>query len=147
MTLRSPRERAFQTICFEAGGLIVAAPLYALVTGSTGDESLAVVLALSAAVMLWSPLHNTAWDWVEFRRTGRVASDRPQAQRVLHALSHEVTSLVVTLPLLMWMGGHDMRTALLLDLGLTVFYAGYAYVFHIVYDRLRPLPAPLAGRP
>lgn len=139
MTLRSPRERILQTVCFEIGGLALATPLYAALTGTHGSEGLAVVAVLALAVMIWSPLHNSLWDWIEHRRTGRVASDRPQAQRIAHALSHEVTSLVVTLPVLMILGGHDLWTALLLDLGLTLFYAGYAYVFHVIYDRLRPV--------
>jgi uncharacterized membrane protein len=139
MTLRSPRERVLQTFCFEAGGLLLVTPAYALLTGSTHGEGLLVIAALALAVMIWSPLHNSLWDWVEYRRTGRVASDRPQAQRIAHALSHEATTVVVTLPLLMILGGHDFWTALLLDLGLTLFYAGYAYIFHVFYDRLRPV--------
>lgn len=142
MTLRTPRERFLQTVCFEIGGLALATPLYAVLTGTHGSEGLAVVVVLALAVMIWSPLHNGLWDWIEHRRTGRVASDRPHVQRIAHALSHEATSLVVTLPVLMVLGGHDLRTALLLDLGLTLFYAGYAYVFHVIYDRLRPVHPP-----
>lgn len=144
MTLRSPRERVLQTACYEIGGLLLATPIYALVVGTGGEEGALVIGVLAIAVLLWSPLHNALWDWVEHRRTGRVASDRPQAQRVLHALSHEATALIVTLPILMILGGHDLWTALMLDIGLTVLYAGYAYVFHIVFDQLRPVrPRPL----
>jgi uncharacterized membrane protein len=71
--------------------------------------------------------------------SGRVASDRPQKWRVVHAVSHEATTVVVTLPILVWLGGHGWGEALLLDLGLTVLYAVYAYGFHLVYDRLRPV--------
>lgn len=139
MTLRSPRERLLQTFCFEAGGLLLVTPAYAVLTGSTQGEGLVVIAALALAVMIWSPIHNSLWDWVEHRRTGRVASDRPQVQRIVHALSHEATTVVVTLPLLMLLGGHDFWTALLLDLGLSLFYAGYAYVFHVIYDCARPV--------
>jgi len=149
MALRSPRERIFQTLCFEAGGLAAAAPVYSLMVGAEAGDGFIVIAAIAVAVMIWSPLHNTLWDWVEHRRTGRVASDRPQVQRVLHALSHEVTSLVLTLPIMMILGGHDLRTALLLDLGLTLFYTGYAYVFHMIYDWARPVHprAPQEVRP
>ena len=143
MTLRSPRERLLQTVCFEIGGRALATPLYALFTGTHSQDGLIVVAALAVAVMVWSPIHNSLWDRIEFRRTGRVASDRPQVQRVVHAVSHELTSLIVTLPVLMYLGGHDLWTALLLDIGLTLFYAGFAYAFHLIYDRIRPVrPAP-----
>lgn len=148
MTLRSPRERALQTICYELGGLLLAAPLYALVTGTGSSDGFLMIAALAVAVMIWSPIHNTVWDMVEFRRTGRVASERPQAQRILHAVSHELTTVFVTLPLLMWLGGHGFWAALVLDVGLTVFYTAYAYLFHIAYDRLRPVrPFGMEVRP
>jgi uncharacterized membrane protein len=65
---------------------------------------------------------------------------------VVHAISHEATTLVVTLPILMGLGGLTFWTALVVDLGLTLLYTGYAYVFHNVYDRLRPMrPQPAGG--
>lgn len=146
MSLRSPRERALQTIAYEVGGLILAIPLYLVYTGGGTGEGALVMAALSVAVLIWSPLHNTAWDWLEWRRVRRLASDRPQRWRALHAVSHEATTVAVTLPILVWLGGHGWLEALVLDLALTLLYAGYAYVFHNVYDRLRPVaPAPVAG--
>jgi uncharacterized membrane protein len=140
MRLRSPRERSVQTLCYEAGGLLLPVPLYLFYSGQETGAGALLMLALSGAVMIWSPAHNTIFDWADLRLSGRVASDRPQAWRVVHAISHEVTTVVVTLPILIWMGGHGLREALLLDLGLTLLYALYAYGFHLVYDRLRPVP-------
>ncbi|MFM2355921.1 MAG: hypothetical protein RLZZ528_1657 [Pseudomonadota bacterium] len=144
MSLRSARERVFQTLCFEVGGLLVATPLYALVVGASGGESLLVVAAMSVAVMIWSPLHNTAFDWAEWRLAGRVASDRPQKWRIIHAMSHELTAMAVTLPILLGPGGLGFGEAVLADLGLTALYTAYAYGFHMVFDRLRPV-RPRAG--
>jgi uncharacterized membrane protein len=39
----------------------------------------------------------------------------------------------------MWLGGHTMREALAVNLSLTLFYVGYAYVFHLLFDWLRPV--------
>ena len=143
MSLRSPRERAIQTIAYEAGGLCLSVPLVALCGGGTVGQALGLMLALSGAVLVWSPIHNTVFDWLDLRLTGRVASDRPQCWRLVHAASHEATTVVVTLPVLVWLGGLPVGAALLADLGLTLLYAVYAYVFHLVYDRLRPV-RPLA---
>lgn len=139
MTLRSPRERAIQTLAYEAGGLCLSVPLVALFGGGTTGEAFGLMLALSVAVLVWSPIHNTVFDWVDLRLSGRVASDRPQRWRLVHAASHEATTVVVTLPILIWLGGLGLWAALLADLGLTLLYAAYAYVFHLVYDRLRPV--------
>jgi uncharacterized membrane protein len=141
MRLRSPRERFLQTLCYEAGGLLLSVPLYLLYSGHAAGEGARLMLALSLAVMIWSPIHNTVFDWLDLRLSGRVASDRPQKWRVVHAMSHEATTVVLTLPILVWLGGHGWREALVIDLGLTGFYAGYAYGFHLIYDRLRPVQA------
>ncbi len=87
MALRSARERACQTLAYEIGGLAIAAPLYSLIFGSGPGEGFALVAALAVAVMIWSPIHNTAFDWVEWRIAHRVASDRPHRWRVVHAIS------------------------------------------------------------
>ncbi len=139
MTLRTVQERVIQTLAYEAGGLIVATPIYALVFGTGAGESALLLVVVSIAVMIWSPIHNTLFDLVEWRRVRRVASSRPHLHRVLHALSHEATALVVTMPILMILGGLGFVEALLADIGLTIVYTLYAYVFHWVYDRLRPV--------
>ncbi len=89
--------------------------------------------------MVWSPIHNTLFDWADGRLSGRLASDRLHRWRVVHAASHEVTSMLVTLPLIVAMTGLGIKEALALDVGLTLFYAAYAYVFHLVFDLVRPM--------
>ena len=39
----------------------------------------------------------------------------------------------------MIVGGHGFWEAVAVDIGLTLFYTAYAYVFHMVFDRLRPV--------
>ncbi len=141
MTLRSPQERMFQTLMFEAGGLCLAVPAYMVAMAGDAGHGALLMAALSVAVMLWSPLHNTAFDLMDLRLSGRVASERPQRLRVLHALSHEVSSVAVTLPIMVLAGGHTVAEALSLNLMLTLLYAAYAYVFHLAYDRVRPIDA------
>jgi uncharacterized membrane protein len=139
MPLRSARERIYQTLAFESGGLVMATPLYGLVFDQSTHQSLTVLVSLSLAVMLWTPLHNTLFDIADLHLSGRVASARPHRLRLFQALSQEVSALVVTLPLIMILGGHGLGEALMLDFGLTLFYAAYAYLFHILYDWLRPV--------
>lgn len=139
MSLRSLHERAVQTVAFELGGIVIATPLYALIFSAPFGGSLTLVLALAVAMMLWSPLHNTVYDIIDLRLSGRVASDRPHGWRILHAISHEATSLIVTVPILVTLGGHSPFEAILVDLGLTALYVVYAYSFNILYDRLRPV--------
>jgi uncharacterized membrane protein len=143
--LRSMRERVLQALAFEAGGLLLVAPLYALVFQTTAHQSITLLLVLSVMVLTWSPLHNSLFDVVELRLTGRSASERPHSLRLVHAASLEITAVAFSLPAVMWLGGHDLYTALAVDVGLTLAYAIYAYGFHIVYDRLVPVGAAAAA--
>jgi uncharacterized membrane protein len=140
--VRSSRERLIQTLWFEGVGLLGVAPLFAWATGSTGAESFVVVAAVSVAVMLWAALYNTVFDRIEYQRTGRVASDRPHRLRTLHAIGLEVSSVVVTTPLIWALTDLGWWGALVADLGLAAAYTVYSYGFHWAYDRLRPVRAP-----
>lgn len=139
MALRSFHERVLQTLAYELGGIVLVTPLYVSVFGSSGGQSVLVMISLSIATLIWFPLHNTAFDWIDLRLTGRLASDRPDRLRLLHALSHEVSVCVLTTPLLMWLGGHSFAEAILVDLALTSAYSAYAYGFHRVFDHFRPV--------
>lgn len=137
--LRGARERVIQTLCFEGLGLALVVPLYAWVAGAGVGDSLAMIAAVSVVVMAWSALFNTIFDIVERRRIGRVASDRPHGLRTLHALAHETSAVVVSCPVIYAMTPLSWGEAVLADLGLTLVYAGYAYLFHLAFDRLRPV--------
>jgi uncharacterized membrane protein len=139
MTLRSPKERLFQTLCFEAGGLLLSIPSYLAYSDHGAAEGTLVILAMTAAVLIISPLHNALFDTADLRLTGRVASDRPKVWRMVHAVSHELSTMILTLPILVALGGHGWGEALMLDLGFTALYMLYAYVFYLIYDHLRPI--------
>ena len=128
-----------QTLCFEAGGLLLVAPLYALVAGAGAAESFLLIAVLALVVMGWSAAFNTAFDLVEHRQTGRVASDRPVRLRVLHAVLHEASAVVVTWPVIVALTDLSWGAALVADIGLTAVYAAYGYAFHRVYDAWRPV--------
>lgn len=139
--LRDWRERVRQTLWFEGVGLLLVAPAYALLSGRGAGESLGLIAALSLTVTLWAALFNTAFDRLEWRLQRRVASDRPPRWRALHAVLHEATAVAVSCPVIVTLTGLGWLDALLLDLALTAVYTLYAYAFHCVYDRLRPVRA------
>lgn len=143
MTLRSPRHRIAQTAAFEASGLAIVVPAHAALFGASATESAVTLTLVTLAVLIWSPLHNTVFDRLEFRRTGRTACRRPARLRIVHALSHEISALAVTVPLLIWIGGHSLTEIAVLNLGLTLFYTGWTALFHKAWDTL----FPVAGRP
>jgi uncharacterized membrane protein len=139
--LRSRRERALQTLCFEALGLTLVSPLFAWFADASSGDSLRVLAALSVAVMCWSALYNTLFDLADLLCTGRVASERPRGLRLVHAIGLETTATLVTWPLLVWLTPLGWLDALAAELGLTAAYAAYGYCFHLGFDHLRPVRA------
>jgi uncharacterized membrane protein len=147
MALRSARERVVQTLWFEGVGLGLIAPLYAAFGGAGAGESFVMVAAVALVVMAWAALFNTAFDAVEWRLTGRVASARPQCLRLVHAVSFELTAMLVTVPVIHALGHMSWLQALQTDVTLTLAYMAYGYAFHRVYDHWRPVRTDVSGRP
>ena len=139
MTLRSFRERVVQTGSFELIGIAFVSPVYALITGTSMAHGVAIIAALSVAILIWSPIFNTVFDVTDRHFTDRLACKRPHRLRILHAVMHEVSAILITCPLLMAIGGHSLGEALAFNLGLTITYSVYTYIFHMAYDRLRPV--------
>jgi uncharacterized membrane protein len=141
--LRNLRERVIQTLWFELLGLALVAPLFAYFSGPTVGESftLLLVLALALVVTLWSGFYNSAFDLAELRLAGRVASDRPHRWRAVHTIGLETSAIAMTLPLVVAFTSLGWQEALVADIGLTLAYVAYGYVFHLAFDRLRPVHA------
>lgn len=142
MALRTFKERVLQGIFYQFGVLTLASPLFAALFGVTVGSSAQIIIAVALAETLWSPLHNLAFDRMEWRRLACKASDRSTLWRMAHAASHEVTSMVATTPAIMLVSGQGFAAALMMDLGLVAFCTGYVFVFHLLYDRIRPVRQP-----
>jgi uncharacterized membrane protein len=139
MTQRTPCERVVQTALYEAGGLALATPLFALAFGTGVGHSFLVLAALAGAVILIGPLHDSFFDRIEWHLTARSASRRPHRLRLLHAVTHELAGLAISLPLLMVLADLTFWEAALAELGLTALYVAYAYAFFYAYDLIRPV--------
>ena len=137
--IRDTRERIIQTVAYELAGLVLVVPFFAAFTQSTRTTSLMILCILAALVMAWSAIHNTVFDYIEWRFTARLASDRSALWRVIHAVSLELTAVMVTLPVLIWTLKIPWTDALILDLSITVVYIVYSYIFHQLFDLLRPV--------
>ncbi len=139
--LRSLADRLRQILLFELGGLLLVTPPFVWLTGTPAAESLALLAILALIAAVWNGAYNTAFDWVEGRRTGRTADRRPFMLRCLHACGFEGGLLLLTLPVIVAWTGMGWLPALLADLGLALAYTLYALLFNLGYDRLFPIPA------
>lgn len=139
MSTRNVRERIRQTLWFEALGIAIFTPALALLSSSSSQTSLGIMIALSAAAVVIMAVYNHAFDLIEFRLTGRAASARPQKLRLIHAALLEAVIAVATVPIIKYGLQIEWIQAVTADMALLVAYAAYGYFFHMVYDRLRPV--------
>ena len=139
VALRDTHERLIQTLWFEGIGIVLVSPLYGFVVGASMQESLLLLLAVSLAMMAWSACFNTVFDWFEACKARRCASARPPRWRIVHAILFETTSTLVTWPLIVALTDLGWTAALAADLLLSLTYVLYGYVFHLGFDRLRPV--------
>jgi len=144
MNLRPLSERLLQAAVFEAVGLAIVVPAYALVFGAAGHAALATFALVTFAALSGAPLHNAAFDRIEWHLTGRPACRRPARWRAVHAVTHEISLLALTIPIFAAFG-HCAAEILALNIGLTGFYVVYTAAFHAAWDRLRPVGSAIAA--
>ena len=139
--LRSLPDRLRQIALFELGGLVLVTPPFAWLSGVPVADSIGLLAVLALIAAVWNGAYNTAFDWIEGRRTGRSADRRPWLGRALHAVGFEGGLLLLTLPAIVAWTGLDWLTALIADIGLAAAYVAYAFVFNLAYDRAFPIAA------
>lgn len=97
--------------------------------------SVSVVVSIIAVV--WNLIWNTLFEWWEVRQVVRGRSWR---RRIAHAVGFEGGLALLTVPLLAWWLSIGLLEALLLDIGLLIFFLIYTFVFAYFFDRIFGLP-------
>ena len=134
--LTSPKqlpERVAHALAFEVIALLVCAPLFSWLMGTTLAAMGALTLAVSAIAAVWNVVYNAGFDRLErrlgFRRSFRV--------RLLHTLGFEAGLVLAAVPLAAVWLGITLWQALMLDAGLLLFFVPYTLAFNWAYDGLR----------
>ena len=130
---KSLTERVAHALAFEAIALLICAPLFSWIMGTTLAAMGALTLAISAIAALWNVVYNAGFD----RLQARWWFERTFTVRVLHALGFECGLLLVAVPLAAVWLGISLWQALLLDAGLLLFFLPYTLGFNWLYDLSR----------
>ena len=102
--------------------------------GSSGG----LAVGSSLIAVLWNLVFNHFFERWERRQPTR---GRSPARRVAHAIGFEGGLLLWLVPFIAWWLGVSLWHALLMDLGLLLFFLVYTFVFTWVFDRVIGLPA------
>jgi len=139
--LRSPAERLLHATTFELIALVICSPTLAWIMDTPLAQMSALTLAISLIAMAWNMGFNAAFDRLQQRWGFR----RNLTARVAHAVIFELGLIVAVVPLAAWWLGISLWQALLLDIGVLLFFLPYAIAFNWAWDVLRPpRPAPAA---
>ena len=141
--MRTTADRIRHAILFEIFGLLLITPLASFATGHGLGEIGVIAIIASLLAMGWNYVYNLAFDHGMVKVRGSV--EKTVVIRVFHALFFELGLLVVMLPFIAWFLGISVWEALLMDIGIALFYMVYAYVYNWIYDRVFPVPA-LSGQ-
>ena len=71
--------------------------------------------------------------------------DRSLRRRIAHAIGFEGGLIAFLVPVFAWWLGVSLWDALVMDLGLVVFFLVYTFVFNWAFDAVFGLPASAAG--
>lgn len=130
---RSIKERLFHALLFEVLAIGISAPLAAWITGQT-MLSMGILTAVIATIaVLW----NMTYNWLFDNAQNRYKFERNLWVRVIHSIGFELGLIVAVIPLVAWWINTSLLHALILDIGLVLFYLPYAFFFNLAYDKVR----------
>lgn len=133
LTNRSMAERIMHSVLFEVLALAICTPFLAWLLDRPVGHMGAMTLVFSLIAMLWNMFFNILFDMAQ--RT--MGFYRGFWVRVSHALLFEAGLTLLLVPLAAWWLSISLLAALLLDIGLSLFFLPYALGFNWIYDSLR----------
>ena len=110
----------------------------ALLSGAEMGHASVAAIAASAIAVIWNLVYNTLFERWESRQSVR---GRSVGRRVAHAVGFELGFLVLLVPLFAWWLGISLEHALVLEIGLAMFFLLYTFVFNWAFDKVFGLPA------
>jgi len=127
---------------YEAIAIVVASLGFSLMSGQELSHAGPLAVACSVVAVTWNVIFNSLFERWESRQAVR---GRSVARRVAHAIGFEGGLVVILVPIVAWWLQVSLWHALVMDLGLVVFFLVYTFVFNWVFDRVFGLPASATG--
>lgn len=130
---RSLTERTIHALLFEVLAIGISAPLAAMLTGKSILSMGFLTAVIATMAVLWNMFYNWLFDCLQNRH----GFNRTIWIRILHACGFELGLIIVAVPFVAWWLDTSLWHALVVDIGLVLFYLPYAFFFNLGYDRLR----------
>ena len=140
--MQGVKRRVVYITLYEAIAIVAATGGLMLMSGQGAGHSGALAVITSVIAVLWNLTFNVLFERWESRQAVR---GRSVARRVAHAIGFEGGLVAFLVPVIAWWLGISLWQALLMDLGLVIFFLIYTFAFNWVFDRVFGLPASATG--
>lgn len=139
--LQGPWRRVAFVTVYELIAIVVATLGFMWFTDSGAAHSGVISAVSSAIAVAWNVGFNSLFERWERRQSVR---GRSLQRRVAHAIGFEGGLALLLVPLFAWWFGVGLWQALVMDLGLMLFFLIYTFVFNWGFDHVFGLPASAA---
>jgi uncharacterized membrane protein len=127
---------------YEGIAILAASLGLSLMSGQGLGHSGPLAVLASVIAVLWNLGFNALFERWEARQAVR---GRSLQRRIAHALGFEGGLVAFLVPVFAWWLGISLLQALVMDLGLVLFFLVYTFVFNWAFDTVFGLPASAAG--
>ncbi|MBB3260763.1 putative membrane protein [Paraburkholderia bannensis] len=132
------KRRIVYLTLFEGFGILITGTSFATVAGSGADRAGAAAILTSLVAVGWNAVYNWLFERWEVRQTKR---GRSPLRRAMHAVGFEGGLVIFLVPMIALTLRVSLLEAFLMDIGLTMFFLVYAYIFNLIFDSVFGLPA------
>lgn len=136
------KRRVVYISLYEGIAIVAAGAGLALMSGQGLGHSGVLAVIASVIAVLWNLSFNALFERWESRQTLR---GRSVCRRIAHAIGFEGGLVAFLVPVFAWWLDVSLWDALVMDLGLVVFFLVYTFVFNWAFDAIFGLPASAAG--
>ena len=136
--LQGPKRRLLYVTLYELIAIAAATLGLAALSGQSAAHSSVLAVAASVVAVVWNVLFNGLFERWEARQTQR---QRTIKRRIAHAIGFEGGLVLALVPMMAWWFDITLWQALVMDLGLIVFFLCYTFVFNWGFDRVFGVPA------
>lgn len=126
-----------QAVLYEVVAVLFVGPVLAYFFAEPLGSSALLAVLLSGIAMSWNFVFNAGFERWEARQASR---ERTWRRRMIHGLGFEGGLALWLVPVMAWWLNIGLWEAFVADLGLLVFFLGYAVVFTWCFDRVFGLP-------
>ena len=136
--LQGPKRRLLYVALYELIAIAAATLGLAALSGQGAAHSSVLAVAASVIAVVWNVAFNALFERWESRQAQR---QRTVLRRIAHALGFEGGLVLALVPMMAWWFEVTLWQALVMDLGLIVFFLCYTFAFNWAFDRIFGLPA------